>query len=91
MIGILPKVHLSDARITFAPGDMLVAYTDGLTEAFDKQGQQFGEQRLQETLNDHKKKSARKVLDTIEHRLHAFIGGASQSDDITLLVMKCEK
>ena len=91
VIGILPKVHLSDAKVTFAPGDMLVAYTDGLTEAFDKQGQQFGEQRLQETLSDHKKKSARKVLDSIERRLHAFIGGASQSDDITLLVMKCEK
>ena len=91
VIGILPKVHLVDTRITFAPGDMLVAYTDGLTEAFDKQGQQFGEERLQETVSDHKKKSARKVLDTIEHRLHAFIAGAPQSDDITVLVMKCEK
>ena len=91
VIGILPKVSLSDARITFAPGDLLVAYTDGLTEAFDKEGQQFGEQRLQETVTDHKKKSAKKVLDSIEHRLHSFIGGASQSDDITLLVMKCEK
>jgi sigma-B regulation protein RsbU (phosphoserine phosphatase) len=91
VIGIFPKVHLSDAKLTFAPGDLLVAYTDGLTEAFDKQGQQFGEQRLQETLNDHKKKSVKRVLDGIEHRLHAFIGGASQSDDITLLVLKCEK
>ncbi len=91
VIGILPKVHLSDVRITFAPGDMLVAYTDGLTEAFDRQGQQFGEERLQEILSDHKKKNARKVLDNIEHRLHAFIAGASQSDDITLLVMKCDK
>jgi sigma-B regulation protein RsbU (phosphoserine phosphatase) len=91
VIGILPKVRLSDTRLTFAPGDVLVAYTDGLTEAFDKQGQQFGEQRLHETVSDHKKKSAKKVLDSIEHRLHTFIGGASQSDDITLLVMKCEK
>jgi serine phosphatase RsbU (regulator of sigma subunit) len=91
VIGILPKVHLTDIRVTFAPGDLLVAYTDGLTEAFDKEGQQFGEQRLQETVHDHKKKSARKVLDSIEHSLHAFSGGASQSDDITLLVLKCEK
>jgi sigma-B regulation protein RsbU (phosphoserine phosphatase) len=91
VIGILPKVHLTDARVTFAPGDLLVAYTDGLTEAFDDQGQQFGEQRLEETVHDHKNKSARKVLDSIEHRLHSFIAGASQSDDITLLVMKCEK
>jgi serine phosphatase RsbU (regulator of sigma subunit) len=91
VIGILPKVHLSDTRLTFAPGDMLVVYTDGLTEAFDKQGQQFGEDRLRETVADHKKKSARKVLDGIEHRLHSFIAGASQSDDITVLVMKCEK
>jgi serine phosphatase RsbU (regulator of sigma subunit) len=90
VIGILPKVRLSDARVTFATGDLLVAYTDGLTEAFDKQGQQFGEQRLQETVQEHKKKSARKVLDGIEHRLNSFIAGASQSD-ITLLVMKCEK
>jgi len=91
VIGILPKVRLSDNRITFLPGDVLVAYTDGLTEAFNKQGEQFGEQRLEEHVHDHKKKSARKVLDGIEHQLHSFIAGASQSDDITLLVMKCEK
>ena len=57
VIGILPKVRLSDARITFAPGDMLVAYTDGLTEAFDRQGQQFGEERLQETSPTTKRKT----------------------------------
>jgi sigma-B regulation protein RsbU (phosphoserine phosphatase) len=68
-----------------------VAYTDGLTEAIDNQEEQFGEQRLEEVIREHKKKSARKVLDSIEHRLHTFIDGASQSDDITLLVMKCEK
>jgi serine phosphatase RsbU (regulator of sigma subunit) len=91
VIGVLPKVRLSDARVTFSPGDVLVAYTDGLTEAFDNQEEQFGEQRLEEVIREHKKKSARKVLDSIEHRLHTFIDGASQSDDITLLVMKCEK
>ena len=91
VIGILPKVRLSDARVTFAPGDLLVSYTDGLTEAFNNEGEQFGEQRLEEAVCDHKKKSARKVLDNIEHRLRAFTGGASQSDEITLLVMKCEK
>lgn len=91
VIGVLPKVRLSDARVTFAPGDVLVAYTDGLTEAFDDQEEQFGEQRLEEVIREHKKKSARKVLDSIEHRLHTFIDGASQSDDITLLVMKCER
>jgi len=91
VIGILPKVRLSDAAVTFAPGDVLVAYTDGLTEAFDNQEEQFGEQRLEEVIREHKKKSARKVLDSIERRLHTFIDGASQSDDITLLVMKCER
>jgi GAF domain-containing protein len=91
VIGILPKVRLTDTRVTFAPGDLLVSYTDGLTEAFDDKGEQFGEQRLEEAVRGHKKKSARKVLDIIEHSLRAFTGGASQSDDITLLVMKCEK
>jgi sigma-B regulation protein RsbU (phosphoserine phosphatase) len=91
VIGILPRVHFTDARVTFVPGDVLVSYTDGLTEAFDKEGEQFGEPRLEAAVRDHKKKSARKVLDTIEHSLRAFTGGASQSDDITLLVMKCEK
>ncbi len=91
VIGVLPKVRLSNAAVTFAPGDVLVAYTDGLTEAFNNQGEQFGEQRLEEVLREHKKKSARKVLDSIQHRLHTFIDGASPSDDITLLVMKCDR
>jgi sigma-B regulation protein RsbU (phosphoserine phosphatase) len=91
VIGILPKVHLSDTRLTFAPGDMLVAYTDGLTEAFNSHDEQFGEQRLAEVIQENKRKSAKKMLDDIEHRLHTFIGGAKQSDDITILVMGCEK
>ena len=70
------------------PGDMLVLYTDGVTEAFDVQGQEFGEQRLVESLLRYQQLSPHELLTTILDEVKQF-SPHEQHDDITLIVAKC--
>ncbi len=73
----------------FNPGDVMVIYTDGITEARSPHDEEYGEERLkaQLTLN-HAKLRAEKIRDAIVDDLQAFIGGAAVRDDQTLLVIK---
>lgn len=89
-LGLFDEVSLTDATINLAPGDVLVAYTDGLTEAFDADGEMFGDERLTHIVGAHPMLSAQTLLDAIMTQMTTFVSGAPQSDDITLLVMRCQ-
>jgi sigma-B regulation protein RsbU (phosphoserine phosphatase) len=71
-----------------SPGDVLVMYTDGVTEAFDPQREQFGTERLDEAVTGLAHRSAAEILAGIVGRVAAFAGDAPQSDDLTLAVLK---
>jgi len=86
-LGMFGEVRLADATLTLAPGDVLVAYTDGLTEAFNADGEMFGDERLLQTVRALPTASAKELLEAIMAHVTTFTGGAPQSDDITLLVM----
>jgi serine phosphatase RsbU (regulator of sigma subunit) len=89
MIGLFDEVKLIDATISFAPGDMLVMHTDGLTEASNANAELFGDERLIQIIQAHPAASAQKLLDAVMAQATTFAGGAPQSDDITLLVIGC--
>jgi PAS domain S-box-containing protein len=65
----------------------MLLYTDGLSEAIDGQGQQFGEQRIMEGLQRHSKKNSAAYLQLIRDELSAFTGADNFNDDITLVVV----
>ncbi len=67
------------------PGDALVAYTDGITEAFDAQLQAFGSERLRQTVRECADPS--RMCACVTAAAHAFAGGAPQSDDLTVLAL----
>jgi serine phosphatase RsbU (regulator of sigma subunit) len=69
-------------------GDTLVLYTDGVTEAFDDQGQEFGERRLIESLRRHNDRCPQDLLNGIVEDVRQF-SPREQQDDITVLVAKC--
>ena len=73
-----------------APGDMLVLYTDGVTEAMDEQGTCFGEERLERLLADCGREQPCELVDEVLAGVHAFAGAAPQADDITVLALRCE-
>jgi hypothetical protein len=88
VLGILPAAHYEQARCEVRPGDVLVLYSDGLIEATNPAGEEYGESRLRELLATVEAGSPDDVRDAILASAAAFVGGASPRDDMTLLVAK---
>jgi serine phosphatase RsbU (regulator of sigma subunit) len=86
-LGVLDEIELGQARLTLDVGDMLVCYTDGVTEAFDTSGTAFGTERLIKLIRDHRQGTAHALLELITSTLFAFSGGPL-ADDVTLVVVK---
>jgi sigma-B regulation protein RsbU (phosphoserine phosphatase) len=72
-------------------GDILIAYTDGVTEAFSPGREQFGEDRLAETVARQANQPAAAILSAIVGSVAAFAGDAPQSDDLTLAILQVEE
>jgi serine phosphatase RsbU (regulator of sigma subunit) len=73
---------------TMHPGDVLALYTDGVTEAFNSDEEDFGEARLVDALQRHREEPAPSIVASIVEEVRRF-GTAEQHDDITLIVAKC--
>ncbi len=83
-----PAGNMVEEEIAFGEGDLLVAYTDGITEAADAAGQQFGESRLEEAIRESGRLSPDRLAEEVMDRLERFTGGRPQSDDLTLVVAR---
>lgn len=73
------------------PGDRLFLYTDGNTEAENTEKELYGEERLQQFLNQHKEVRAEALLHMLKADIDRFVGEADQFDDITMLVLDLKK
>lgn len=73
------------------PGESIVLYTDGVTEAFNTQNEPFGEGRFEDSLAELYYEDAKTVIEEVHNDLGEFIGDTTQSDDITMLVIKRKK
>jgi sigma-B regulation protein RsbU (phosphoserine phosphatase) len=69
-------------------GDILLLYTDGLIEAMNRKGEEFGSERFQKCFREASATSADDVLDSIMGELEAFSSGTSATDDITLIAVE---
>lgn len=87
VIGLFPAAQYAVETVTLNKGDLIFAYTDGVNEAKDLQGEQFGESRITE-ITDPQDKSPDDFLNTILDAIYQFRGAAEQSDDITMLALK---
>ena len=89
VLGLFDHWECPVAETRLAPGDTLVLYTDGVTEAENSDGEEFGERRLTDTLTSQIDLSASSLLQRVVATVQQF-GGREQADDITLVVAKCE-
>jgi sigma-B regulation protein RsbU (phosphoserine phosphatase) len=87
VLGMFDKWESEPAAVHLAPGDVLVAYSDGVSEAFSDRGEEYGEQRLLQSILRWKHLSAELLLKELTGEVMSFTGRI-QEDDVTLLVVK---
>jgi sigma-B regulation protein RsbU (phosphoserine phosphatase) len=87
-LGVRPNIHLPERSIELAPGDTLVLYTDGITDALNPREEEFGAARLADLVMEYQGLYADELVDEILREVYEFAGGAPQFDDMTLLVVK---
>ena len=89
VLGLFKEWQCSIEERQIFPGDILALYTDGVTEAFNDEGEEFGEQRLIEAVRRNRDLPSEELLAAIVDDLQRFSSGGEQHDDITLIVAKC--
>lgn len=87
-IGIERSSTYSEIKLTVSEGDIIILFTDGLIEALNREGKQFGTDSLSKIIVANNKKNAKEIASEVKHNIQAFIGSASLHDDQTLVVMK---
>lgn len=88
VLGALNENPLVDRAVDLAPGDLVVCFTDGVTEARNSEGQMFGLERLRAVVKASHHAGAQRVLTAIVEAVEGFVGDTPQSDDLTAVVVK---
>ena len=86
-LGLIPDLDYDNNTVTLDPGDLIVLYTDGVTEAFDEQGNQFGTERLQEVFAGVEPTDVQAANRSVFEAVEKFAGDTPQSDDITCVTL----
>ncbi len=89
-LGVLEEIQLSEAERVLAPGDVLVCYTDGVTEAIDESQEEFGVERLRSLIAAHHNETAAAIVRAITDAVSRHSQGQPPFDDVTLVVIKRE-
>jgi sigma-B regulation protein RsbU (phosphoserine phosphatase) len=89
-VGLFDSLQPLEQRLELDPGDWVISYSDGLTEAVNLRGEEFGIGRLVETVTSHREssRSAAHMLDAILVAVRSHTGDTPQSDDLTLIVAR---
>ena len=90
VLGLLPGAGYDLFSVSLEPGDAVFMYTDGVTEAVNGAGEEFGEEKLMEVLSSEPVTSAAGCSDRVVKSVREFAGGLAQSDDITCAVLRRE-
>ncbi len=91
VLGVLAEVEIEEKTIEIAPGDALVLYTDGVTEAINADFEEYGLARLQTAVTraaGQPDANAHSITDAVLEDVHQFVAGTDQYDDITLVVIR---
>ncbi|HEY1270659.1 MAG TPA: SpoIIE family protein phosphatase [Terriglobales bacterium] len=91
VMGLFEDWNCEIAEVQLAPGDTLVLYTDGITEATDANGKEFGELKLLETLGSHSHLAVEPLLQAVVSAVQKFSNGSEQQDDITAVIARARE
>ena len=88
ILGISPKVEYRQGQVDLKPGEIIVFYTDGVTEVFDGKGREFGEAKLIAALKEHRQKRAADMLKNIVDSVREYAAAEHIFDDLTMVILK---
>lgn len=88
LLGVVPEMTFEKESVEIPPGSILVSFTDGVTDAVNPKGEDFGEKRLIEFIHAHHDLSPQDFCHQLEQEVEDFQDGAEQFDDFTALVMR---
>jgi sigma-B regulation protein RsbU (phosphoserine phosphatase) len=88
VIGVDENYQYHQHQITLLPGDFLICYTDGITEALNIENMEFGEKRLRELITSHEWHTSQDLRNFIYETIHKFSRGMDQYDDMTLVIFQ---
>ena len=90
MVGLILDAPYTEQSLQLQPGDLLLAYTDGISEAMNRREDEWGEERMVDAAAEVLESPASEVLRKVFAAADKFTAGAPQHDDMTLLVLKLE-
>jgi sigma-B regulation protein RsbU (phosphoserine phosphatase) len=88
VVGMFPEMEYEEATVELCPGDVLLAFTDGVPEAHNPENEEFGEERLQQLLRQTAHLPANEISARLSDEMKDWIRDAEQYDDLTFIVMK---
>ncbi len=88
IVGLFAGAVFEEETVTMTPGDWLIVFSDGVSEALSASGEEYGEHRIVEVVNGNLQAEPPQMLDAIFKDVRTFAKGAAQSDDITSLVLR---
>src|SRR5262249_11162594 len=89
-LGFEPSQEFERTELTLRPGDSLILYTDGVTEAFNPHEECYGNERLLTDAGSLSDQTAPSITASLLHKVRAFADSAPQSDDIAILALKVQ-
>ncbi|MFQ5602081.1 MAG: GAF domain-containing SpoIIE family protein phosphatase [bacterium] len=90
VLGMIPEFTFDQGEVHLQPGEIIVVYSDGVTEAENELEELLGEERLKNIILDNRHLSAQELVEIIYQKVKEFSGAAKQDDDITIVVLKAE-
>jgi len=87
-LGVVEDIYLETRHVEMNSGDILLLFTDGVTEAIDHQEEEFGVESLCNLVREHQNCSAKEIIDNLCQELEIFVAEEPQFDDITVMVIK---
>jgi sigma-B regulation protein RsbU (phosphoserine phosphatase) len=91
VLGLFDHASFEEETLTLQPGDAIVAFSDGVTEALNAEGEEFSDDRLLASVGAHLGRTPQAVVDAVLADVRAFCGDATQSDDVTILMVRYER
>jgi sigma-B regulation protein RsbU (phosphoserine phosphatase) len=88
VLGLFEQASFDEETLQLQPGDFVVVFSDGVSEALNEAGDEFCDERLLEAINENLSATPEEMLEAVLKKVRAFCGEAPQSDDVTILMVR---